>query len=173
MIRLFVADDLKTEGEVAPTPGQARYLTAVMRLAVGDEVRLFNGRDGEWRARLVEVARRGCRLLALAPMRPQTVGPDLDLIVALVKRPRLETIVEKAAELGARRVSPIVTSRAQPGRLDGRIRLVHLPGQHLHRHAGDFGGDHHFDSVFAGVSASEHGEFGQQEAAAFKLIGAV
>ncbi len=118
MIRLFVADNLKADGEVVPTPDQARYLTAVMRLAVGDELRVFNGRDGEWRARLVEVARRGCRLLAMAPTRPQTSGPDLDLVVALVKRPRLETIVEKAAELGALRVVPVVTSRASPGRLN-------------------------------------------------------
>ena len=116
MIRLFVADDLKAGGEVVPTPGQAHYLTAVMRLGAGDELLVFNGRDGEWRTRLVEVAKRGCRLLALTRERRQTSGPDLDLIVALVKRPRLETIVEKAAELGARRVAPIVTSRARPGR---------------------------------------------------------
>ncbi len=115
MIRLFVAGDLKTDGEVDPTPAQARYLTTVMRRGPGDEILLFNGRDGEWRARLIEVGKRGARLLALAPVRPQTAGPDLDLIVALVKRPRLEAIVEKAAELGARRVRLAVTERASPG----------------------------------------------------------
>ena len=125
MIRLFVADDLRADGEVVPTPDQARYLTVVMRLAVGDEVLLFNGRDGEWRASLALATRRECRLLPVAPARPQAVGPDLDLIVAMVKRPRLETIVEKAAELGARRVAPIVTERTSPGRANlGRLTAI-------------------------------------------------
>ncbi|MEO8927653.1 MAG: 16S rRNA (uracil(1498)-N(3))-methyltransferase [Caulobacteraceae bacterium] len=116
MIRLFVDDDLKTDGAVVPAPGQARYLAAVMRLAVGAEVLLFNGRDGEWRARIGEISKRACRLLPLAQTRPQGAGPDLDLIVAVVKRPRLETMVEKAAELGARRVAPILTERVNAGR---------------------------------------------------------
>ncbi|MGI9170288.1 MAG: 16S rRNA (uracil(1498)-N(3))-methyltransferase [Caulobacteraceae bacterium] len=115
MIRLFVADDLHADAEIVPTAGQAHYLARVMRQAAGAEVLLFNGRDGEWRARLIEVGRRDCRLLALAPARPQTAGPDLDLIVALIKRPRLETVVEKAAELGARRVLLAITERAGPG----------------------------------------------------------
>ncbi len=115
MIRLFVSDDLNAGREVVPTASQTHYLARVMRLAAGDEVLLFNGRDGEWRARLIEVGRRGMRLLVLAPVRPQTTGPDLDLIVALIKRPRLETVVEKAAELGARRVRLAVTERASPG----------------------------------------------------------
>ena len=115
MIRLFVPDDLNAGREVVPTAGQAHYLARVMRLAAGDEVLLFNGRDGEWRARLIELGKRDCRLRALAPVRPQNTGPDLDLIVALIKRPRLETIVEKAAELGARRVRLAVTERANPG----------------------------------------------------------
>ena len=115
VIRLFVPDDLNAGREVVPTAGQAHYLARVMRLAAGDEVLLFNGRDGEWRARLIELGKRDCRLRALAPVRPQNTGPDLDQIVALIKRPRLETIVEKAAELGARRVRLAVTERANPG----------------------------------------------------------
>jgi 16S rRNA (uracil1498-N3)-methyltransferase len=111
MIRLFVTDALGAGAQVAPSPDQARYLTSVMRLGVGDEVALFNGRDGEWRARLAEVGKRGCVLDAVEQTRAQAVGPDLDLVVALVKRNRLETIVEKAAELGARRVRLLVTRR--------------------------------------------------------------
>ncbi|MDQ2859263.1 MAG: 16S rRNA (uracil(1498)-N(3))-methyltransferase [Pseudomonadota bacterium] len=125
MIRLFVPDDLGVDAEVVPTPDQARYLTVVMRLGAGDEVLLFNGRDGEWRARLALGTRRECRLLSVAPARPQAIGPDLDLVVALVKRPRLETIVEKAAELGARRVAPTVTERTSPGRANlGRLTAI-------------------------------------------------
>ena len=112
MVRLFVLDDLRAAGEVAPTTDQARYLVTVMRLGLGGELLVFNGRDGEWRARLVEAGKRGCRLGVEARTRPQAGGPDLELIVALVKRARLETIVEKAAELGVRRVRPVITERA-------------------------------------------------------------
>jgi 16S rRNA (uracil1498-N3)-methyltransferase len=111
MIRLFVTDALSKGAQVAPSADQARYLTSVMRLGVGDEVALFNGRDGEWRARVAEVAKRGALLECVEQTRAQAVGPDLDLVVALVKRNRLETIVEKAAELGAGRVRLVTTRR--------------------------------------------------------------
>ena len=109
MIRLFVPDPLFAGADVAPSPEQARYLTGVMRRAVGDEVALFNGADGEWRASVAEVSKRGCLLRVEGRLRPQETGPDLDLIVALVKRTRLETIVEKATELGARRIRLAIT----------------------------------------------------------------
>lgn len=111
MIRLFVPHDLTAGAQLSLDEGQSRYLAAVMRQAVGDEVAVFNGRDGEWRTRVETVGKRSVSLAALAQTRAQEVGPDLDLIIALVKRARLETIVEKAAELGARRVRPVVTER--------------------------------------------------------------
>lgn len=104
MIRLFVADALALGARVVPRPDQARYLTAVMRLAVGGEVLLFNGRDGEWRSVISDVGKRGCTLTCAGLVRPQTSGPDLELIIALIKRSPLETVIEKAVELGARRV---------------------------------------------------------------------
>jgi 16S rRNA (uracil1498-N3)-methyltransferase len=116
MIRLFIRHDLAAGAEVALDPGQSHYLASVMRQAVGDEVALFNGRDGEWRAQVMVITKRAVGLKALAQTRPQTMGPDLDLVVALVKRGRLETIVEKAAELGARRVRPTVTERTNADR---------------------------------------------------------
>ena len=113
MIRLHVAGDLAEGAPVDITPEQARYLLTVMRRGVGDELLLFNGRHGEWRARIAEAGRRGCRVQAVERTRVQTVGPDLELVAALVKRARLETIVEKAAELGAARVRLAVTRRTQ------------------------------------------------------------
>jgi len=109
MIRLFVPDALGEGGLIRPTTEQAHYLLNVMRQSQGDVVLVFNGLDGEWRATLTEVTKRGCALRLDEVTRPQAAGPDLDLIVALVKRARLETIVEKAAELGARRVRLAVT----------------------------------------------------------------
>lgn len=111
MIRLLVQAPLGEGAAVEPTPDQSRYLTVVMRQGVGDAVLLFNGRDGEWRARLASVSKRGCTLAVEARTRAQAFPPDLELIVALVKRSRLETIVEKAAELGCRRVRLVVTRR--------------------------------------------------------------
>lgn len=123
MIRLFVPNDLSAGAGVVPTVDQSRYLTQVMRLSVGAKLLLFNGRDGEWRATIVEAAKRGCLLKAEDQTRPMRVGPDLDLIIAMVKRGRIETIVEKAAELGARRVRLTITRRTNVdfvklGRLD-------------------------------------------------------
>jgi 16S rRNA (uracil1498-N3)-methyltransferase len=115
VIRLFVDGDLSEGGEVALGPGQTHYLAHVMRLRPGEELLVFNGRDGEWRAGLADVGKRAARLEAMRLERPQIAPPDLDLVIAVVKRARLETIVEKAAELGARRVSPVTTSRTNAG----------------------------------------------------------
>jgi 16S rRNA (uracil1498-N3)-methyltransferase len=116
MIRLFIPHDLAAGAELALDHLQSHYLAAVMRQAVGDEVALFNGRDGEWRAAITAVTKRAVGLRAEAQLRPQQTGPDLDLVIALVKRGRLETIVEKAAELGARRVRLVLTERTNADR---------------------------------------------------------
>jgi len=111
MIRLHVPHDLAAGASLDLDEGQSRYLAAVMRLGVGDAVAVFNGRDGEWAAVVARVGKRAVSLEVEAQTRPQETGPDLDLVIALVKRARLETIVEKAAELGARRVRPVITER--------------------------------------------------------------
>jgi 16S rRNA (uracil1498-N3)-methyltransferase len=123
MIRLFVPQDLAPGYGVILTLDQSRYLTSVMRQAIGAQVALFNGRDGEWTATLTETGKRGSLLKVDEQVRPMALGPDLDLIIALVKRGRVETIVEKAAELGVRRVRLTVTRRTNVdfvklGRLD-------------------------------------------------------
>jgi 16S rRNA (uracil1498-N3)-methyltransferase len=111
MIRLYVPHDLAPGAQLTLDEGQSRYLSAVMRQTVGDTLAVFNGRDGEWRASVATVGKRAVTLTALSCARPQDVGPDLDLVIALVKRGRLETIIEKAAELGARRVRLVTTER--------------------------------------------------------------
>ncbi len=116
MIRLFIPHDLAAGAELALDHGQSHYLASVMRQSVGDEVLLFNGRDGEWRSKITVVTKRALAVLVEALTRPQAQGPDLDLIVALVKRGRLETIIEKAAELGARRVRLVLTERTNADR---------------------------------------------------------
>ncbi len=125
MIRLFVPNPLKQDLAVALASDQTHYLRGVMRRDVGDEVLLFNGRDGEWRSQMLEAGKRACILAPREQVRAQAFGPDLDLVVALVKRGRLETIVEKAAELGARRVRLAITrhTNADHAKLE-RLRAI-------------------------------------------------
>lgn len=111
MIRLFIPHDLASRAELGLDEGQSRYLAAVMRLAMGDALLVFNGRDGEWRAEVAALGKRAVTLTVREQVRAQASGPDLELVAALVKRTRLETIVEKAAELGCARVRLVTTER--------------------------------------------------------------
>jgi ribosomal protein L17 len=144
MIRLYVPDPLSPGVELAPSADQARYLITVMRQGVGDAVLLFNGRDGEWRAVLSAISKRGCALRVETRTREQARAPDLELLIALVKRARLETIVEKATELGARRIRLVTTARTNAdhtnvARLQAIARASARAGL---RRAGDAGAPH-------------------------------
>lgn len=102
---------------MALTPDQATYLFAVMRLGVGDAVRVFNGRDGEWRAEVVRAARRGGLLACVEATRPQAMPPDLWLAFAPLKKVRTDFVVEKAVELGAARILPVQTRHTRADRI--------------------------------------------------------
>jgi len=107
-IRLFVEDDL-TEGAVLSLAAQAHYLTNVMRAQVGGLVALFNGRDGEWTARLVEAGKRRVTAECIGQAVQQSLPPDLWLLFAPIKKARTDFIVEKATEMGVRRIQPVFT----------------------------------------------------------------
>ncbi len=125
MIRLAINLALAPGEAVTPTPEQSHYLVTVMRLKSGDEVFLFNGRDGEFRARLEAAERRRCVLRVGERTRPQGAVPDLELICALVKRARLETIVEKATELGCRRIRLMLSRRTNAERTNvARLQAI-------------------------------------------------
>ncbi len=111
MVRLWVREDLAAGARLTPDRDQAHYLVTVIRLGAGDDLLVFNGRDGEWRGRLADVSKRGCAIEIEDRTRAQTQAPDVELVIALVKRARLETIVEKAGELGVRRVRLAITER--------------------------------------------------------------
>ena len=117
MIRLFVPGKLQDGVTIALGGDQAHYLRDVMRRSAGDEVALFNAEDGEWRAIVAAVDRRGVALTPRGRTRAWAEGPDLELIVAVIKRARLETVVEKAVELGVRRVRLALTRYTQGDRV--------------------------------------------------------
>jgi 16S rRNA (uracil1498-N3)-methyltransferase len=106
---LFVDQAVCQGAEVAVGQRQAHYLTRVMRLAGGDGVRLFNGRDGEWLARLKVAGGRECMLSADKLLRAQTAEPGPALAFAPIRKERMHFIVEKATELGVERLLPVVT----------------------------------------------------------------
>ncbi len=115
MIRLYVDADLtRAADQWRVSKDQAHYLANVMRLKAGDELAVFNGRDGEARAVLRE-PRTGL-LELISPAEGFTPCPDIWLVLALVKRGPLETIVEKATELGVRRILLTTTRRTNAER---------------------------------------------------------
>jgi 16S rRNA (uracil1498-N3)-methyltransferase len=109
-IRLFVEYPLGQGQSVPLNRDQAHYLFGVMRQGVGAELLLFNGRDGEWRARVIEAGKRGGILTCEQQTRPLHTPPDLWLIFAPIKKARTDFIVEKATEMGAARILPVHTA---------------------------------------------------------------
>ncbi|HDR28478.1 16S rRNA (uracil(1498)-N(3))-methyltransferase [Rhodovulum sp.] len=108
-IRLYVEHPLG-EGQTVPLSAeQAHYLFSVMRLGVGDAVLVFDGRAGEWLARVSTAGKRGGALLCERPTRPLRLPPDMWLLFAPIKKARTDFIVEKAAEMGAARICPVQT----------------------------------------------------------------
>lgn len=126
--RLFVSADLSAGRAVALDEEQSNYLLRVLRLGAGDEVRLFNGRDGEWNAAL-SAAGKKAEVTPVSQLRlqPPPASPALTLLFAPVKKDQTDLIVEKATELGAVRVVPVLTQRTQTRtvRLD-RFRKIAL-----------------------------------------------
>jgi 16S rRNA (uracil1498-N3)-methyltransferase len=116
-VRLYVEQPLGPGQPVALSQPQAHYLFAVMRLGPGAAVLLFNGRDGEWRARVTEVGKRGGVLACDAQTRPLQPPPDLWLVFAPIKKARTDFIVEKAVELGAARIVPVQTAHTNSERI--------------------------------------------------------
>ncbi len=116
-IRLFVEAPLAAGASVAPDRDQVHYLSAVMRQEAGGEVLLFNGRDGEWLARIELMNKRNAVLICEAQTAPQTAPPDLWLMFAPIKKARTDFIVEKAAEMGARRIMPVMTRHTNAERV--------------------------------------------------------
>jgi len=109
--RLFVEHALVEGTEVVCQGNQANYLINVLRLREGDAVCIFNGRDGEWGAALSAVRKRDCRLTVRQQVRPQIEGPDVDYLFAPLKHARLDYMVQKATEMGVRRLRPVITRR--------------------------------------------------------------
>ena len=116
--RLYVSQDLAEGGEVKLDPQQTNYLVNVLRLGVGALILLFNGRDGEFSASLATSSRKAALLAVGAQTRAQEAPPDVDYLFAPLKHARLDYMAQKAIEMGARSLRPVITRHTQVSRVN-------------------------------------------------------
>lgn len=116
--RLYVDAPLTEGAAIALEPEQSNYLRNVLRLKPGDDVLVFNGRDGEWRAEISEAGKKKAALTPRTRTRPQTAPGDLWYLFAPLKHARLDYMVQKAVEMGVSRLVPVMTRRTQAARVN-------------------------------------------------------
>ena len=116
--RLFVDAPLQAGARIALDRGQANYLLNVLRLKAGDAVLIFNGRDGEWRTEVSVEGRKAADLVCTERTREQGAAPDLVYAFAPLKHARLDYMVQKAVEMGAGVLQPVLTRRTQASRVN-------------------------------------------------------
>ncbi len=115
--RLHIEPDLAANAQLTLGKDQSLYLAAVLRKGVGDEVVLFNGRDGAWLARLASDSKKSVTLELVEQIAPQTPASDLWYGFAPLKTERLDYVVQKAVEMGAGIIQPVLTKFTQVSRL--------------------------------------------------------
>ena len=120
--RLFVRQPLADGAQVELEPGSANYLGNVMRMTEGAELLVFDGSSGEWLARISEAAKKRMTLAVERRTREPETIPDVWLAFAPVKRTQTDWLVEKATELGAARLVPVITQRT----IVDRVKLERL-----------------------------------------------
>ena len=116
--RLFVANNLGAGEEFVLNEAQSHYLLNVLRLGEGDSVLVFDGFNGEWRARLNGTRKSSCRIAVTEFVRAQTAPQDIHYAFAPLKQARLDYMIQKAVEMGASVLQPVVTARTQVPRLN-------------------------------------------------------
>ncbi|TPE62156.1 16S rRNA (uracil(1498)-N(3))-methyltransferase [Sandaracinobacter neustonicus] len=124
--RLFVETRLDTGAEFELEGTQVHYLATVLRLDRGAELRLLDDATGEWAAEVSDVGRRRVLVRVGAMIRGREQTPDLWLLTAPIKPDRFEWIVEKATELGVRRIVPVLTERTNHARLKPERLRAHM-----------------------------------------------
>jgi 16S rRNA (uracil1498-N3)-methyltransferase len=116
--RIHLDAALSAAIEIELPRDQAHYLTAVLRLAGGDPVSVFNTRDGEWLSYLTAVSKKRTTLRIERRLAEVSPPPDIDYVFAPLKHARLDYVVQKATELGVRRLRPVITQRTVAERVN-------------------------------------------------------
>src|SRR5437588_861823 len=116
--RLYLDEPLRQGASALLSRAQTNYLGNVLRLKPGDPVLVFNGRDGEWRAHLVQPRKGQLALTLETCSRAQTLPPDLHYLFAPLKHARLDYMVQKAVEMGVSRLQPVIMRHTQAERVN-------------------------------------------------------
>ncbi|MFM5922707.1 MAG: RsmE family RNA methyltransferase, partial [Novosphingobium sp.] len=116
--RLFVEQVLAAGDQVILDGPQAHYLSRVMRVTPGDAIVLCDNVSGEWAARVIEAGKRNVVASCETRLRPREEVPDFTLCAALLKKDRFDLVLEKACELGVRRIQPVLTRRCVADKLN-------------------------------------------------------
>ena len=174
--RLFVPDELGQGRRVALDGPQAHYLGKVMRMREGDTVILCDDLTGEWAARVADAGKRDVVLEVVEMLRVREAVPDLWLCPALLKKDRFDLVLEKATELGAARIAPVLTRRCVADKLNperARAITIEAAEQCARTALPELAGPVKLDALLAGwpegralFFADENG--GEPAAAAFK-----
>lgn len=118
MQRLFVDHPLVDGKAIMLDKAQSNYLVNVLRMGEGEALLVFNGRDGEWEAQLSKASKKTAALLLIEKLRDQPPESTLDYYFAPLKQARLDYMVQKAVEMGAGRLCPVITAHTQVARVN-------------------------------------------------------
>lgn len=116
--RLFTSAPLIKGTTISLEPAQANYVLNTLRMKAGDALALFNGTDGEWRARITHAAKRTAEVVLEAQLRPPLPVPDLWLAFAPVKNEKIDYIIKRCTELGVAKFLPVMTARTIVSRVN-------------------------------------------------------
>ncbi len=118
--RLYLNADLHADQQLSPEEGQIHYLRNVLRCGQGDNVRVFNGRDGEWLAAVESAGRKSLALVVTRQIKAQPpVRQAVHLVFSPIRKARMDWLVEKAAELGVSHLHPVVTRFSEVREING------------------------------------------------------
>jgi 16S rRNA (uracil1498-N3)-methyltransferase len=116
--RLYVPATLSQGASCDLPREQAHYLGTVLRKSVNDAVRVFNAKDGEWRAEITAINKRAVTLSLVEQLRQPEPSPDITLLFAPIRKHRMAFVIEKATELGVTTLQPVITARTQTSRFN-------------------------------------------------------
>ena len=116
--RLFVANDLDAAREMTLSHAQTHYLLHVLRLSEGAHLLVFDGGNGEWRAQITHAKKSGCAIRLIEKVREQTAAQDIHYAFAPLKQGRLDYMVQKAVEMGASLLQPVMTAHTAVSKLN-------------------------------------------------------
>lgn len=110
-IRLFIEDNIALNNTLTIEEKQAHYLINVMKQRVGNVIQLFNNKDGEFDAEIINVSKKNVEVLITKKTKDYSVSPDIWLLFAPLKKDQTDFVIQKATELGVRKIIPTITSR--------------------------------------------------------------